>query len=108
MSKLEEKLKPQEIETIKEKTNDDFYFKNSNEFDDMFDEMKEYCEDNYVTIFDKSSCSFELMEFIKNNTKLFENMYKKNLLEEIEYKNSLENSNEYNNSNNDTSDDEKD
>jgi hypothetical protein len=90
MNKTNNKLTTEEINIIKEETNEEFYIKNSENFDNMFMELKKYCEDNYLTIFDKSLCSYELTEFIKNNTKIFNNMYNKNILEEIEYKNDIE------------------
>jgi hypothetical protein len=92
MNELEHKLTPNELKLIKELSDDDFYFKNSNEFDDMFDELKEYCDNNYLMIFDKCTCSFELTEFIKEKTKILNNIYKRKLLEEIEYQKSIENS----------------
>ena len=95
MNELEDRFTHNELKLIKELSVDDYYFKNSNEFDDMFDELKEYCNNNYLMIFDKCTCSFELTEFIKERTKLLNNIYKRRLLEEIEYQKSVENSNEH-------------
>jgi len=86
-----ENLSNSEISNIIKNSKEEFYIKNFELIDDIFDNIKDYCEDNYLFIFDKCNSSYELNEFIKNNTYILDNIIQKNINDEIDYKNNYTN-----------------
>ena len=83
-------LSDEELGKLQNETNDEFNYKHSNNIYNLHILIEDYCKRNYLEIYDKVRCSFELSEFIIDNSTALEKMFIKNLKDEMKYKRTVE------------------
>jgi hypothetical protein len=92
IQKYYEELSKEDIKKIEEITDNDFDNLINDKIINIHNKIKEYCESNIIDIYNVKS-SYNIYNFIKNNTKIYEKLYNNNLNEK--YKDEIENGNNY-------------
>ncbi len=75
----------------------DYEYKYNDKIYELHNELLEYCNENSLMIYDKIRYTNNLDKFIKCETNLYQNLFNKNLEEEIKDMNNDNNNNDINN-----------